>query len=164
MIIYYIQYILVGGFKHFLFSIPINKVFFHGSSEKSAPQFRSLERLLANWMVIGVVGRWQWTSLKSGNIQVPTKDRQPRCISQVASGKQPHNSGKLPWLIGKSMMSMAMFQFAFCKGLPGRVSRMMSRFYICSCRRHDSEWKLLLVLHVVPEFSRIPMIFRGFPT
>jgi hypothetical protein len=36
-------------------------------------------------------------------------------------GKHTKNYGKSPCLIGKSTISMAIFQFANCKRLPGRV-------------------------------------------
>ena len=38
-----------------------------------------------------------------------------------------HNYGKSPFLMGKSTISMAIFQFTHCKRLPGRVSHPASR-------------------------------------
>ena len=59
----------------------------------------------------------------------------------IPSGKRFHNYGKSPCLMGKSTISMAIFQFANCKRLPGRVAF------------HGAELGVA--------FQRNPWLFRG---
>ena len=65
-------------------------------------------------------------------------------------GKHTKNYGKSPFLMGKLTISMAMFQFANCKRLPGRVNPknlpvrfplfQLGCFASSGCRRGDCNW------------------------